>query len=913
MPAISELSTDQVNTIRSGGFAGQVRVAVDPSPVVFQCEVDETLVSSVFLSFAWDNTLQGDYEDVAPDMTVLNTYEALQMDRSGALVDGYLSYQNLPPAIKNMQSFYYGEDETEYPFSFAPVGQAMAQGATIDAYHWTFPAGTVYDTGDDDTQNITVTVPYGHHWVFLDVTDSNDVTMRFKFEILVCDRDDTDFMFEAHGDVSINGEVETGWAASVSYFAGVEALLNRTRVAIVVFDDYKSGDGIFPNVMFTGYLVQEDTSITADELSSTLAETSFEIQSFTAIIAQLPVPSLAIRNSASPSAWEQINLPTTQRVIWHLISRYSTFGSLCAIDFVTTDSTWFGGEMDLEATTLLESINHIAEEINAKLVFFPQGDATLEINANFLSDDDRNDLPNLIASGSITPDDLFGYSLPLPYYDTVGQLEAGFATFYTDGSTPVKLSGVAPATARQEGTESPVVLAQLLNANLTQVAAIAAAKQRIGDLLEWLNPPVLIPFTAHDGWHFLTPSTRVWVNFDLPATDSTRGLAVEASARYLLLSIALTWHSDGTFDVTGAARLETQGGLSQVNVSVAPNVVNTDLPVLPIAPDYDAFVPDGTLNYLSTDVPEEDRQPFRGGAYVQFSPMPTGDAQNAADQYPEPTCQIISPPVNFASSGTRFTSAVTVVDEPYAITVKGSAQIGDGVQTLVYRYVDNEHTDDTTVNVGTWIDGEGFQGVLAEYDRLDIPGNDYAVRVDLEVALDQEYTINTIRLYTYIDAPLTGDGGYADVFVPTDPVGYQEHPQGTQVYTFTGLSLVSQTVRAVFDLGYSNDFPPTYVGADVRLVKIEVDVQVTGAVFADAFYSFNPDDETAAQLLPETQGLRINSTAVSVPPVYNSNHEYFILHEGDGNQIPFSFADTDYDDNQSSVLYIRVCGPGMGT
>jgi hypothetical protein len=957
MPAISELTSQQLNTIRSGGYAGEVRIMINPHTVVFQTTVDETITNSPFIDFLWTGTLAGDYEDVIAGMTyfitetddpvelrnpilrgrvarpltsdtfycnetainlfsgyivtVIAAFEPLQMDRSGSLVDGWLSFQNLPPAIKGVPSFNYVEDTVEGQFSFDAVMQVMAQGAIEDTYAWTIP-DAVYDSGSSSTASITVTVPHGHRWCWLDVTDSNGVSSRLIFEILVCHRDDANFAFEAHSDVQINGDIDTGWNASVSYFAGVENLLNRTRVAIIAFDNYKSGSGTFPNVMFVGYLAQEETSITGDPVSSTLAETRFEIQSLAAIIGQLPVPSLAIRNAASPDAWDELTLPTPQRVIWHLISRYTTFGTLCAIDFVTTDATWFGGEMDLEATTLLESINRIAEEINAHLVFFPGGDAVLEINANFLSEADRNALPSLIASGNIEANDLFSYSLPLPYYDTVGQLECGFASFQSSGADVIKLAGVAPAVARQEGIESPVILAQLLPANLSQANAIAAGKQRIGDMLEWLNPPTLINFALTDAWRFATPSTRVWWNFDLPASDSTRGLPVPDTDRYLLQSISLTWHNNGTWDISGTARLETQGGLAQVNVAIAPNVINTDLPVLPILSDYDAYAPDGTLNYTSTD-PGDDAQPYSPYDLVQFSPMTTEDAANAADNMPGASCQIIRPAVNFSSSETRLTTRPTVNGTPYVITVKGSARIAESV----WQEVDNftQETFDWLIITpnGNYTPTVGF--TQAQFSSAGI----FYTGVQIQYVFDAPATVTAVQMKANM-ASAGGSLGSQMVIarflggVPVDVIdtvgAYGDNLQLTQTDT-----VVCDEIQV---FAYCSRDASGYVAGTVELFQVSATGTGTNPFtgeaaaeqFGDAFYTWQAGG--AAELYP-VGGLLINSDPPDVPPEYNDNHEYTLVYTGDGNQIPFLYFLNDYTNAQNLPLYVRVCGLQMGT
>jgi hypothetical protein len=950
MPATYDINADLLAALRSGGFAGEMRFAVNPNTVVFQATVNQTITGSSFIEFAWDGLLAGDYQDVVAGMTffitatddpielrspllrgrvsrdptgsafycnesainltdgmivtVIALFEVLQRDRIGDLVDGYQAFEDLLPLVKAMQSFYYGESDTEFQFSFAPIGQAMAEGATIASYHWTLPSGTVYDTGDADTQNISATIPDGHHWCFLDVTDSGDRVFRFIFEILVCLRDDPAYMFTAHDNVDINGGVELGWNVTTTFFAGVSSLLNRTRCAIVAFDLPKVGDpDLFNNVMFVGYIVQEDTGITGDAQSSTLAQTRFELQSFAAIAGQLPVPSLPVRNDATPDAWGDIHLPTPQRTIAYLLTRYSTLASLCAIDMLYTDSTWFAGEMDLEEGTLLDSVNRIGEEIQARLVFWPQGDATFEINANFLSDDERDALPTLIASGNLEPQDLFGYSLPVPYYKTVGQVRAGCATFYADGSTPFKLDALAPATARQEGNEKPVVLAQLLQADLSQAAAETAAKQRIGDLLEYLNPPTNIPTTFKDGWRILTPSTRVWLTYDLPATDSTRGLPVEPTERWLLQTVALKWNVDnGYWDVSGTVRKETQGGLAQTSATISPNTIDTSLPVLPGLSDYDAFPPDGSLNYTSTDPLDADLQPFDPFDLSQYEPMTTEDAANVADNTPSGNCIPIVPSVTFRSNVTRSTPKATVPGQRYTIMAKGVGQINQGSESCVNLTISDggwEASDaggNPNPNFGFWDSGSG----LAPH--------------------------SPDKAFYFIRAGTAGVSADSVTFTFNEAVtDFRFGRQGGAAVDYSGAATTTVTFDATTDPGF---FPfdlslASYITTSTNLA-VTTTFRVTefcydagGAIeplYADPRYIFNRDEDgkpTNVALNPNG-GLLVNGLPIE-GLVYNDNNEYTFEYIGDGNPIPFVFYDTSYGDNQNVPLPIRVCGPNMGS
>jgi len=950
MPVTSEMSTDLVSALRSGGFASELRFAVCPTTVIWQATVNQTISANSYISFLWDNSLAGTRTNTVVGMTfmitatadplelrnpllrgrvtqapttttfycneaginltdgmivtVLSTFEVLQKDRIGELVDGFQFYENLSPIVKNMQSFYYSEDDTSASFSFAPTGQAMAEGASIASYAWVI-AGASYTSGSASTQNITVTVPYGHTWAYLTITDSNGVALRFIFEILVCLRDDPAFMYMAHDNVSINGNIETGWNVTTSFFAGVTDLLNRTRCAIVAFDLPKSGAAsLFNNVVFVGYIVQETTDITGDAISATLSQTSFELQSFAAIAAQLPVPSLPIRNDATPAAWGEMNLPTTQRTISYLLTRYSTLANLCAIDMLFSDATWFAGEMNLEAGTLLDSVNRIGDEINARLVFWPQGDATLEINGNFLSETDRDALPTLLASGNIEARDVYSYSLPVPYYKTVGQVQAGCATFYADGSTPVKLRAIAPATARQEGSEQPVVMAQLLEADLSQTNAVSAAKQRVGDLLEYLNPPVNLPTVFLDGWRILTPSTRVWLTYDMPATDSTRGLAVVPTERYWLQGVSLVWRVEGYWDVSGTPRLETRGGLAQQGATISPNQIDTSTPVLPILSDYDAYPPDGSINYDTTSPLDIDQQPFDPFDLGEYEPMTTEDAANAADNTPVGQCVVINPSVKFNSNVSRTTPQITQLGQTYTAYLKGVARLLSAYPGCF----------SLTSSAGPWnpapfgeFDGglgpeEVSPGVWSfTWSRTqDVSGDGFIID---EVRFQFNEPFSNARVTMGILGPAVVNTDANNMIIMNEA----SHPTLFPFNTVSPNGAINVRGNAV------NAIIPS---SSLRMTSYCMfEAGSESSIFADALYIFKRDDAGApydVELNPDG-GLLFNGAAVGAPPLFSENHEYEVQFTGIGSAYPFVFYSPTYTDIQNVPLPITVCGPGLGS
>jgi hypothetical protein len=79
--------------------------------------------------------------------------------------------------------------------------------------------------------------------------------------------------------------------------------------------------------------------------------------------------------------------------------------------------------------------------------------------------------------------------------------------------------------------------------------------------------------------------------------------------------------------------------------------------------------------------------------------------------------------------------------------------------------------------------------------------------------------------------------------------------------------------------------------------------------YADAFYTWqlDDDDNIINVQLNTTGGLRLDNSAVSVPPPFSENHQYVIPFTGTGNVLLARFEDTDYSDNDSAILYLEVC------
>lgn len=955
------LSGGDYTALRSGGYAARQYAAFCPNTVVFQCEAAESITDTVFAEFGWAGATEGAYTAVKSGMvvlitdgtdlrkplfrgrirkaatssilyinetsfaltsgyvvTVLDTYDVVEKLRSGDYVDWDISFQNLQPEIKGLQSVYFKEPVSgSAQFNFAPTAQAMADSATISSWSWDLP-GATYDSGSSSTQNVTVSFAEGHRWGRVTVTDSNGVTNTFIFEIYVADETSSTLVYLAADDFRVNGDWQSGWNGSINYFGGVENVLDKTRCVIVTFNSYKSGSPAFSNIVLSGYLRNEATSVQADERYSRTSQVAYEITGYQAIAGELHAPSLPIRDTASPAAWDDIKLPTTQRVISYLRNRYSTLGSLTACDFVVTDSTWFGSNINLSESSLMDSIQRVADEIKAMMVFAPDGQCRIARNGIFVSTSDR-DAQTTVASG-ITAADRLRWDIQRANTRTVGQVIVGCRVFRTADGGSTGYVATAPAEASGEGQEQQQVTNQLLQADQDETDAKAEAGQRAGDLLEAANPADELTVTFTDGWYWMVPSPDQWWTFTIAADSNVRGLVYTDTDRWQLLSVSVAYNNEtGGKEVTASFRRETQGGLTQILVNVVPSVVDTPQPVLALLSEYGGvFAPPSTLNYTSDAPIDADLQPFNPRSLGQVGlPMPTSDAAQEAEYMPEPGCQVYA--INFRNPSEVGADFVSANGQPYSIVVSGDAQLGNGAWSQTFDFTGSDggwQVIATAVPPGSYSPGVGW-----------ISGFNAANNIN-QVAIERIFTSTTITsiLATYDAAAgstasnssrprqILATSGGGTVVNQSETIVY-----GTgQTYLWTG-SVIADRVAVLLVPANRVAAPPPAVNGSATLTSVTITgigvnpFTGTGApTRGDAFYyGYDEASGGQAQLYSGAQGLRIQGTGIAIPPPYNANHEYAFEWIGDGNQPLFKFEDSDYSGNQNVNLILKICAPGL--
>jgi hypothetical protein len=902
-------STDDRTIIRSA-YRARDFVIFDPCEVVFQAQVSAipSAPDGTYLQIAYDTVSTGAFGDIKTgqmviisettdhtipvrdyrDMrisktptasilyinesglplaldyyiTVVDTRKPLQRVRAGTMVDGIMPPQGLPATITGLPSAIYIESTSTGTFDFAGVGIQTFTGITVSSTLYDFPGGS-YDTGAATDLDPIVTMPADSHtWCRLSYVLSNGVTNYMDFQFIVQDPANPTLATLTIDQLTLNRTWQ-GHHATCRAFAGVAItqVMNGTRAVIVSRRKYKGGalDGEMPNVSFVGYLSKENNSTPSRNDKSA----RFDLVSIWERAGQLPFNPIAVRDVASPTTWDEINLPTAQRVVTHVLARYSTILNLCSLNLDTIDSTWYGGDMDLNASSLGDAVEQVLSEINAVVIQNPSGELFLRRDLRF-EDDTARDAADSV--WTLTEADLKSLDVTVKHDETTGRVIIGFRGYQTSRVPSKGGKAVAPAVILGTSPETQTRNNQLMSADLTDAQLIAAARVRNGNLLAAENPPFEMSGTTRGNLSWLNTSCHQWITISLPPSVTTRGVAL--SVRALLISLEISYlNREGDHDLNIELLPETKGGGALIVAALSPNVSGLSMFVLPPMPAYGG-------NYGGPSTLNGENQRFNrqnmGGMGV---PIPPKQSYEDAQYAPEAGKKKFA--ISFANSASVGAGFTSVLSDPYTVTVSGSA----GIETA-----DSFCANEDNFSVGTVIDHTGNVFTV----QADFLGSVYRIvwgeNVDGALCCNLASYLETsgvITSATVIDC----EGNVIQIFadLPAD------------VRYFLLDSAGAFTVELTMSSG----------GSGTDYIR-----------FGDAFYSWAIDEETGEEidisLLGATRGFFIEGiTATGTPPPYSPTHEYTFEWEGTGNIPDVKFEDTNYSDNANLPLYVTFQGSGV--
>jgi hypothetical protein len=292
----ASLASPQYTKLRSPSYAGDSYVTLFSDRVVFKCLVNTDLTSAgSWAQFNYNTVTTGAYTDVfvgmevfisatsnikdstfigrirvAPSSSVLYVNESSLNFSVGAtvwvvdnhvpqyrlsrpstsdpataveLIDYDQTFQQLAPQTVGIKTAYIGRVNSSGKLRIgidAASSYAGTSGATISTYLWTLD-GT-YIAGSSSASRIIVDVDAGEQWGSLLLTDSGGRTSLRWFAIRAHDENDPPNVYGSN--ISITGNIDQGWTASVPFFAGVDDVLpNAFAIVWRDFEAYKNYEG----------------------------------------------------------------------------------------------------------------------------------------------------------------------------------------------------------------------------------------------------------------------------------------------------------------------------------------------------------------------------------------------------------------------------------------------------------------------------------------------------------------------------------------------------------------------------------------------------------------------------------------------------------------------------------------------
>jgi hypothetical protein len=967
MPFNSPLTAGEITQTRKPTQAFEHYVLVTPNDIVWQAQVNETLSNKVFGEFDWVTTLQGDRTNVIEGQIILITTSASDfsapivrgrvrtvpdatdvfinetgtnidttmfitviddfdiMERLPKLTGGVqfkdwdIAYQELPPLIAGLQSAYVDfSGSNPVAFSFNPTAAAIESGAAITTWAWDIGDGSFTGGTSSSDQNIQCTFPgesvNEHRWCHLTVTDDNGISTTFHFQVFTIDKNSSSAVLLDSGQLTINASVEDGYNTIISGFDGIglTEILDQTRVVIAGIDTYDIAGTpdqtvINTNILMVGRFRNENSITQSDEQASIITDTEFSIEGFATQLARLPFLPQQILDDDTPTAWGDIVDPDPVRIIVYILAYHTTYPNVSSVT-IEDLSAFIIGDTNLSDTNVVENVEQIADVVKALPVYAPSGETTIQRNANYLSTTDRNALDTIF---DFEDEDYTGIpSLSVEYGTQIGQAITA-AIVYDSTNNEVEQNWVARSPAESVGSaiEQTQMVNQVLEADSTKADARSEVSQRIANDLAFVNPRPIFNVELMDGFRWAVPTLHQWWTHTITTGLTARQRTYSTSNRWWLQSINYTaTPAENSSALVATFVAETESTNAGIKPTLVPDINALQLSFPPLSPG-DFFIDDPLVNH-PIDTPELDF-PFSG----QSATEPFGNMNNDTQTGQE------SLNVSMKTGATVTTTRNTVFGETYVIIVEGDGKIFDDVWSKTFDFTESDHGFTTyNNNYGTYTSGVGWEhtdGATAISTQRGVQIEKDFTATDMTkttVRADWDYGVFT-NPGSRIGVALGGDGLTPNL----SPAAL--FTTDTEIIDSNTWSAAGQD-NAQFEVlcdNYSTAGPlgPREGSTTVTSITIQgtgtppPEFNVTTGQRGDAFY-FGYDTDGGAEAY-SGEGLLINVTSPTIPP-FDGGHAYSFEFAGTGAPFAFNFLDpeSDYSDNDNSLLRVTVIGPNMG-
>lgn len=953
MPFPSALSAGQYTTLRTSGYWQRTIACLNPTEVVFRAQASESITDAPFITFTWDNADTGAYTSVLQGMVVYlssttsirdayyrgrvrlapsatefyidenasiltdNDYVIVTRDadlgariRRDTLVDGSVAYHNLPPMIAGLPStlcLYDANNDGVVTYAATQTGVAVASGATISSWLWTISGAgaTAFTVGTSTSQNPTIQFEAGYHYlVRCRVTDSNGVQMFQFIQVYAVNRTFTAPANTSLVTGSVNADMEAGYTASITAYADVSTLVDRTHCAVFSVEHFgdDSSTPIATNILMNGRIRSDSIQTQGTEEAGQVQQVTFAVEGITAYLQRLRLPNDIVRASAAPDEWGEITNPNPFRMAVYAMWVYTTLPNVCSFSAESGnfDAWRIGAEpMSIDggfATDVLNSI--LWERIKAQPNYAPSGEIFLARNVNYLTD--RSGVVT-VADFALT--DILELTIDRDSSKVTAQVIGYGGVFNSTLNTWTIYTAQSPSIVYGDAPETREITREILEYDSTVVEASAELSGRASNDYAFNNPKPLNNVTFYDSMAWLIPTGYQRYTFTIPASANTLGIAYTTADYWQCQSVSLTLNADGSVDVSAEFPGETEFDDAQAVAALLPNNLENLNPVLPVLPNDPAFPTDPLEIYPNDDPGLDDLQPIGNFSLGQTqTPFPPDIAADMTEKQSKPGCQSLA--VNFRNASNTPSPKLTVLSASYLMSLVGSASLGE-VASGTY---DTDSPEAVLIS-GSWVADTPMQfaranslGALAEFDIV------FSQPVELVEFTYQSQSLtggaatnNTGSCELWLSGVLIStlfsfnrtDGGYV----------WGVSPLVNAINSTTGAGTIFDTIK----------YKHTHVN---RIADVRGEVVINGAAVllsGDAFYRYDPDDpEFTAELYPSGDGLYIDNAAVNpalIPP-FAANHEYSIPFTGTGNQVQMRMEIADRTNVQNRNLQVQICRTG---
>lgn len=952
MPFPVALSGGQYTTLRASGYWQRTIAVLNPSDVVFRAQSSEAIADAPFITFTWDNADVGAYTDVLEGMvcylsattsirdafyrgrvrlapssnefyidenaSILSdgTYIIVTRDadlfarvRRDTLVDGSIAYHNLPPMIAGLPSvlcLYDADNDGVVSYAAVQTGVAVASGATISSWlHTISGAGAVtFISGTSTSQNPTIQFEAGYHYLWrVRVTDSNGVQMFQFVQVYAVDR-----AFSAPANTSlvtgsISTDLEAGYTASITAYADVSTLIDRTHCAVFSIEHFgdNTSTPIVTNILMNGRIRSDSIQTQGTEEAGQVQQVTFAVEGITSYLQRLRLPNDIVRAAAVPDEWGEMVNPNPFRMAVYAMWVYTTLPNICSFSAETGnfDAWRIGAEpTSIDGGFATDVLNTILwERIKAQPNYAPSGEIFLARNVNYLTD-----RSGVVTVADLALQDMRDYTVDRDSSRVTAQVIAYGGVYESATNRIVLYTAQSPSIVYGDAPETRELTRELLEYDSTVTEATTELAGRASNDYAFQNPKPLLNLVLYDSWAWLIPTNYRRYTATIPAGSNTLGIPYTTADYWQCQSAALTINADGSIDVSAEFSGETEFSDAQAVAALLPNNLENLNPVLPVLPNDPAF-PTDPLELYPNDAPGiDDLQPIDNYSLGQTqTPLPPDIASDMSTNQGKPGCQVMA--VNFRNPNNTTSPKLTVLSADYLMTLEGFAALGESVPSGTY---------DTESSYAQLISGSWVADTPMRFARA--PGLGSLSEFDIVFPQPVELVQFTYQSQSLTVIGFTPNNGSCELWLGgvliATVFSFSRPNDGEYVWQVANTAVINSVVGAgtVFD---TMKFKHTHVNgiADVR-GEVVVTAGSALPVSGDAFYRYYPDDpEASAQLYADVEGLRIDNAAIdpsNIPP-FNPNHNYQIVFEGTGNVILARMELVTRDDVQNRNLSITVC------